>query len=367
VNGVSARLVWLVVACGATAAVFIGGAGARSAAAIKNATLPAVSGAAVEGSKLTTTRGTWSLSGSPLTKGAYAFNWLRCGPFGGHCHAIVGATTQSYVVGAGDIGSTIRSQVVVSLPPNLPGKASSNATAVVVKAAGAAAGTAPVNSAAPSVTGVAKVGQSLTADPGQWSGVQPITYAFQWQRCNAHGNGCGDIPGANGKTLSLDSSDLGKTLRVRVTARNKKGSATALSAATPVVAKAGGTPKPPSSVLNVNSLASTDRLVLGTTTFSPSVLTTRNPFTMRVEVTNSHGSPVSGALVYALPLPYGLVNPAPEVATDSTGFATLTLRPTSNLPIGKNGALVIFLRARRASDPLLGGISNRRLVQVSIR
>jgi hypothetical protein len=31
------------------------------------------------------------------------------------------------------------------------------------------------------------------------------------------------------------------------------------------------------------------------------------------------------------------------------------------------GALQIFLRARRSSDPLLGGISNRRLVQISIR
>ena len=155
---------------------------------------------------------------------------------------------------------------------------------------------------------------------------------------------------------------------MRVTAKNRKGSATAFSAVTAVVVKAsGGAPKPVNGVLNVNSLASTDRLQLSTTSFSPSVLTTRNPFTMRIEVTNSRGSPVSGALVYAEPLPYGWVYPAPEVPTDSTGFATLTLRPTSNLPVGKTGALVIFLRARRASDPLLGGISNRRLVQVSIR
>jgi hypothetical protein len=153
-------------------------------------------------------------------------------------------------------------------------------------------------------------------------------------------------------------------MRGRVTAKNKKGTATAFSAVTAVVTRPGGT-KPPSGVLNVNSLASTDRLLLATTSFSPSVLTTRNPFTMRVEVTNSKGTPVSGALVFAQPLPYGWVVPPPEVSTDSTGFATLTLRPESALPIGKTAALV--LRARRASDPLLGGISNRRLVQVSIR
>lgn len=364
-DGVGGRLVWLVVVCGAAAAVFIGVAGARSSAAIKNVKQPVVSGIAQEGSTLSTTRGLWSLSGAPLTGGTYTFSWQRCSSTSSNCLTIAGATAQRYLVVAADIGHTIRSHVIVFLVGNQPGRANSHTTAVVT-----AAGTGPVNSAAPSVTGVAKVGQALTADPGQWSGVQPIAYAFQWQRCNANGGGCGDIPGANGKTLSLDSSDVGKTLRVRVTARNKKGSATALSAVTAVVAGSGGPapkPKPVSGVLNVNSLSSTDRLVLGTTQFSPSVLTTRDPFTMRVEVTESHGSPVSGALVYALPLPYGLVNPAPEVATDSTGWATLTLRPTSNLPVGKSGALVIFLRARRGSDPLLGGISNRRLVQVSIR
>ena len=362
-NGVSARLVWLVAACGVAAAVFIGGAGARSAGAIKNVQLPVVTGAAQVGSTLTTTQGVWSLGGVPLTKGTYQFSWVRCGPAGGQCAPITGATTQQHLVETADVGHTIRSHVNVFLAGNTPGRASSHPTAVVV-----AAGTAPVNSSAPTVTGVAKVGQALTADPGQWSGAQPITFAFQWQRCDANGGGCGDIPGANGKTLSLDSTDLGKTLRVRVTARNTKGSATALSAVTQAVVKAsGGNPKPGSGVLNVNSLASTDRLVIGNTSFSPSVLTTHDPFTMRVEITNSRGSLVSGALVYALPLPYGWVNPAPEVATDSTGFATLTFRPTSNLPVGKSGALVIFLRARRGSDPLLGGISNRRLVQVSIR
>jgi hypothetical protein len=363
VNGVSARLVWLVAACGAAAAVFIGGAGARSAGAIKNVQLPVVSGAAQEGATLTTTRGVWSVGGVPLAGGTYKFSWQRCGPNGFQCVPINGATTQQHLVEAGDIGHTIRSHVNVFLAPNTPGKATSHSTSVVV-----AAGTGPVNSATPTVTGVPKAGGALSADPGQWSGVQPITFAFQWQRCDASGGGCGDIPGANGKTLSLDSSDVGKTLRVRVTAKNTKGSATALSAVTAVVVKAGGgNPKPVSGVLNVNSLASTDRLQIGITSFSPSVLTTRDPFTMRVEVTNSRGSLVSGALVYAVPLPYGWVVPAPEVATDSTGFATLTLRPTSNLPVGKTGALVIFLRARRASDPLLGGISNRRLVQVSLR
>jgi len=361
VNGVRSRLVWLVVAGGAAGAVFIGTAGARAAGVIKNVDPPVVSGSAQEGSTLATTKGVWSLGGAPLTKGTYKFSWQRCSPAGDHCVPIAGATAQKYLVVTADIGHTLRSHVIVFFPPNTPGRASSQATATVV-----AAGTGPVNTTAPTITGVPQVGQALTVDPGSWSGVQPINFAFQWQRCGAGGGACGDIPGASGRTISLDGSDAGKTLRVRVIARNKKGSATAFSAATAVVTRPGTKP-PASGVVSVNSLASTDRLQLATTSFSPTVLTTRDPFTMRVEVTNSKGTPVSGALVYALALPYGWVQPAPEVPTDSTGFATITMRPTSNLPVGKTGALVIFLRARRASDPLLGGISNRRLVQVSIR
>ena len=76
---------------------------------------------------------------------------------------------------------------------------------------------------------------------------------------------------------------------------------------------------------------------------------------------------VSGALVYVLGLPYGWTFNAPELATDAQGWATITIRPTRNMPMRRRGALVMFVRARKPGDPLLGGVSTRRLVQVGVR
>ncbi len=57
------------------------------------------------------------------------------------------------------------------------------------------AGTPPVNTSAPSVSGTPRVGETLTASPGGWSGTAPISYAYSWQRCTAGGGG-GSYPAA---------------------------------------------------------------------------------------------------------------------------------------------------------------------------
>ncbi|CAB4941810.1 unannotated protein [freshwater metagenome] len=43
---------------------------------------------------------------------------------------------------------------------------------------------APKNTALPTVSGTAKVGSKLTADPGTWTG-DPTGFAYQWQRCES--------------------------------------------------------------------------------------------------------------------------------------------------------------------------------------
>ncbi len=49
-----------------------------------------------------------------------------------------------------------------------------------------ATASAPVNTAVPTVTGTAKVRETLTANPGSWSAnPSPPSYAYQWQRCQA--------------------------------------------------------------------------------------------------------------------------------------------------------------------------------------
>ena len=86
----------------------------------------------------------------------------------------------------------------------------------------------------------------------------------------------------------------------------------------------------------------------------------------RYHVYDTRGFSIQGALVYALSLPYGWTRKSPEVATDSSGWATITISPTASMPL-RPGALVIFVRARKSGDNLLSGVSTRRLVQVSIR
>jgi len=101
--------------------------------------------------------------------------------------------------------------------------------------AAATSSAAPKNTAPPTISGTPKVGQTLTVDPGSWSG-NPTSFAYQWQRCDADVAACSNLVGATGKTYGLPIADLGYRLRVVVTAHNAKGSATATSAITTVVA-----------------------------------------------------------------------------------------------------------------------------------
>ena len=65
---------------------------------------PSISGSAVEGQRLSETHGGWS--NGPITQ--YGYQWQRCDRSGGNCRMIGGATSQTYVLKATDVGHTIR-------------------------------------------------------------------------------------------------------------------------------------------------------------------------------------------------------------------------------------------------------------------
>jgi hypothetical protein len=75
---------------------------------------------------------------------------------------------------------------------------------------------------------------SLTAAPAAWSN-PPVSFAYQWQRCDASGAACTAIPGPTGQSYNIAAADAGATLRVAVTATNKVGHAIAASPQTPLV------------------------------------------------------------------------------------------------------------------------------------
>ena len=107
----------------------------------------------------------------------------------------------------------------------------SNATSSCVGSYGTAVATPPVSQGLPVVSGTAQSGQTLSASTGSWSGTQPLSFAYQWQRC---GSGCVNV-GSNSSSYLLSSADVGSTVRVVVTASNSAGSAAATSLATGVV------------------------------------------------------------------------------------------------------------------------------------
>jgi len=143
------------------------------------------------------------------------------------CSDISGATNQTYTLTSSDVGKTVR---VVVTAANGAGTtaASSNETNLIAPGP-------PSNTTPPSITGTAENGQTLSADPGTWSGTPPFAYAYQWKKCDAGGANCAAVSGATSQTYTLSSSDVGSTLRVVLTASNSTGSSVATSAASQVI------------------------------------------------------------------------------------------------------------------------------------
>ncbi len=323
---------------------------AVSQAVPSNTSLPSIGGSAKDGSVLTADHGTWT--DSPQS---YAYAWERCDTAGGTCASIAGATSKQYTVITADVGHRLR-VVVTATNSSGSGTATSRPTGIV-----AATGQAPKNTAAPTIAGTAKENSTLTVDKGTWTGTQPITFAYQWQRCDATGGSCADIAGATNTTYTAATADVGGVLRVNVTATNSRGSTAASSQETGIVV-----PATPGHTLAIGMVSPPNRLIVDNVKFEPSLLASRAAFTARFHVSDTRGFAIQGALVYALGLPYGWVGNAAEVTTDASGWATISMQPSGAMPL-RPGALVIFVRARKPGDNLLAGVSTRRLVQVSIR
>jgi PASTA domain len=93
----------------------------------------------------------------------------------------------------------------------------------------------------PTITGVAREGQTLTASEGTWLGPTPIFFAYAWGRCDATFDNCDLISGATSRTYTLSGGDVGYYVYLRVTATNAGGSTDAYSDTTARVRPSGPT------------------------------------------------------------------------------------------------------------------------------
>jgi hypothetical protein len=195
---------------------------ARPTAPPVNVDPPTITGTTRVGEALTAQNGTWD--NAPTT---FRYRWLRCNQSGSGC-VLLAADGQTYRLGQADVGRTMRVRVTAV---NADGSTNARSPATDVIDSNAA----PLTSTSrPTITGVARVGDELTAAEGTWTG-NPTSFSFQWQRCNIDAIACLDVTGATGRTYGVRLADLGFRLRVQVVARKDGRSGTAFSNPTAVV------------------------------------------------------------------------------------------------------------------------------------
>ena len=145
-----------------------------------------------------------------------------------------GSTTVGYdnVAGGGQYVSATYSPT--GDPPAAFGRGMPSIVALSLYAALDGAVAPPANTSLPAISGTAVEGKTLTATTGGWDG-NPTGFSYRWRSCDGGGGSCSDIPGATGSSYTLQSGDVGQTVRVVVTAAGAGGSTSATSQPTSVV------------------------------------------------------------------------------------------------------------------------------------
>jgi hypothetical protein len=357
----------------AVAAVCLVLAGSATAESPNINTPASITGNAVVGEQLTAHNGTWLYNdgSSCHDECVMTYQWQRCLPDQSQCTDISGSTGRFYTVQAADAGSRLRAMETMTnydcnahgvdcryvsrsapsvmtaiVPGGTPPSGPTPPTAPTVPTAPAPqAPLLPVATAAPRVNGLAMVDETLTATRGTWSGSP--TLALQWQRCDAAGHNCVDL-GLGGDTYSVIAFDIGKTLRVRVTALNGAGTREAVSDPTAVVSELRPTEEKPS--LAAAKVLAPHRLTFAELTTRPSRLSRRTPVTVTLRVFDSRGFQISGALVTAVVLPRNALNAPVEATSGVDGSVSLTFTPGPTLNLKKRGAVTLVVTARRPGD-----------------
>jgi hypothetical protein len=233
---------------------------------------------------------------------------------------------------------------------------------------------APKNTDPPTLDGTPTEGSTLTATDGTWTGAK-LKFIYRFLRCDTNGGSCFKGGSTTQKTYKLTARDVGNTIRVRVTATNSGGTASATSAPTAVIKKASAPPPTASNgcpsgtgTIQIAQLTSPARLTVDRQAVSPPVIgRSTNQLQVRFHVSACNGRDVQGALVYVTAVPFQQFSIPPETATTSDGWASMTMGQLGGFPAANSQQLlVLFVRARKPGENLLGGISTRRLISFRV-
>ncbi|MFL6062442.1 MAG: CHAP domain-containing protein [Marmoricola sp.] len=160
---------------------------------VKATTPPSVTGTPQVDQTLTAKPGAWNQTGT-----TYAYQWLANGT------AITGATTTRYVPTPDQVGDVFTVKVTAKKAGYKAGASTSRATTAAIP------GVLDVVTT-PVISGVAKVGATLTASTAAFTPA-PDTTRYSWYADGKY------VAGGSSSTLTLGPALLGKVLRVVVTA-----------------------------------------------------------------------------------------------------------------------------------------------------
>ena len=131
---------------------------------------------------------------------------------------ITGATGSTYTLVAADEGKTIKVKVSFTDAEGNPETLTSEATGVVTAEPNTRA------TGAPTIDGIARVGETLTADISGISdddGLTNVAFSYQWTRSD--GSGDSNIHDATGSSYTLVKADEGRTIKVTVSFTDGEG------------------------------------------------------------------------------------------------------------------------------------------------
>ena len=194
---------------------------------------PIISGAAQVGQTLTAnTSGISDADG--LTNATFSYQWMANS--GNTDTDIADATDSAYELSDDDVGTTVKVRV------SFTDDAGNEETLTSEATAGVAARPNTLATGAPSISGAAQVGQTLTANTSGISdadGLTNATFSYQWMANS--GNTDTDIADAADSAYELSDDDVGTTVKVRVSFTDDAGNEETLtSEATTAVVGANG-------------------------------------------------------------------------------------------------------------------------------